>query len=224
MVLVGDDLDAEPHQRVVQPVDRLLVAGNDARREDHDIAVFEHDVADGRRGRSGRALRAARPGCRCRSAGSCRAGCSRPRPRSESAAHRRDSRSRGPPCRSATASVRPAPLRGHAPPRPARSFRQPRDVRGEAGDRDPRVVAADQLDQRPAQLASEPEVPGRSAFVESPTSPGRPRRRAARSARLVGRSSRSAGPDRTSSRRCAAPSRPACGSPPHSARGSNASG
>jgi len=44
MVLLGDDLDTKPNQRVLQPVDRLLVAWNDARREDDDIPRFERDV------------------------------------------------------------------------------------------------------------------------------------------------------------------------------------
>src|SRR6516162_7691635 len=44
MVPLGDDLDPEPDQRVLQPVDRLLVPGNDSRREDHDITRLEHDI------------------------------------------------------------------------------------------------------------------------------------------------------------------------------------
>ena len=43
MVLLGDDLDAEPGQRVLQPADRLFVAGDDARGKDHDIARLELD-------------------------------------------------------------------------------------------------------------------------------------------------------------------------------------
>ena len=53
-------------QRVLQPADRALVAGNDARGEDHRVARLEHEVADARRRRCGPAPRAARPGCRCR--------------------------------------------------------------------------------------------------------------------------------------------------------------
>ena len=44
VVLLGDDLDPEPDQRVLQSIDRLLVAGDDPRRENHDVAGLEHDV------------------------------------------------------------------------------------------------------------------------------------------------------------------------------------
>src|SRR5438270_7443635 len=44
MVLVGHDLDAGPDQSVVQPPDRLLVAGDNARGKDHDIAFLEYDI------------------------------------------------------------------------------------------------------------------------------------------------------------------------------------
>src|SRR5262249_62140379 len=44
VVLFGDDLDPEPHQRVLQPVDCLLVTGNDSRRKDYDIAGLQRDV------------------------------------------------------------------------------------------------------------------------------------------------------------------------------------
>src|SRR6202022_2287723 len=44
VILLGDDLDPEPDQRVLQSIYRLLVAGNDARREDPNMARLEHDV------------------------------------------------------------------------------------------------------------------------------------------------------------------------------------
>ena len=44
MIRLGDDLDPEPHQRVLQPADRLLVARDDARGKDRDVALFERDV------------------------------------------------------------------------------------------------------------------------------------------------------------------------------------
>ena len=44
MIRLGHDFDPEPHERVLQPPDRLFVARNDTRRKDHDIALFERDV------------------------------------------------------------------------------------------------------------------------------------------------------------------------------------
>ena len=185
MVLLGDDLDPEPDQRVLQPVDRLFVPGNDARRKDHDIAGLEHDVAGGRRARSGQAPRAARLGFRCRSARSGRAGCSPPHPRSESAADRPDSRSRGRPCRSATASARPAPLPGHGRPPPGQSFRAAPHSRRSRRPPPAHHSGRSGRSSERRKSASDPEVPGRSAFVESPTSARTPSSPSLRSAGLV---------------------------------------
>ena len=181
---LGHDLDAEPHQRVLQPADRLLVAGDDARGEDHGVAVLEHDVrvvVAGDAGQRGARLALAAGADQQRP---CRAGCSRPRPRSESAASRRDSRSRAPPCPCATASGRPAPTSRSWARAACGDRRQPRHVRGEAGDRDPPVIAADQLGQglAAARLRS-PNAPSAQRVGRSRRpSPARPRRRCARSA------------------------------------------
>ena len=53
--------------------DRLLVAGNGARGEDHAVAARERRPRDARPRRCARAPRAARPGCRCRAPPPCRA-------------------------------------------------------------------------------------------------------------------------------------------------------
>src|SRR5438477_9141704 len=44
MIRLGHDFDPEPHERVLQPPDRLFVARDNTRRNDHDIALFERDV------------------------------------------------------------------------------------------------------------------------------------------------------------------------------------
>src|SRR5262245_33916556 len=44
VVLLGDDLDPEADESVLQAVDRLLVTRDDARREDRHIPRLEHDV------------------------------------------------------------------------------------------------------------------------------------------------------------------------------------
>ena len=73
MVVLGDDLDAALGERVLQAPDRALVAGDDARGEDHRVARLEHDMRDARPRRCAPAPSAARPGCRCRAAAPCRA-------------------------------------------------------------------------------------------------------------------------------------------------------
>src|SRR5204863_7999242 len=50
-------LHSEPNQRVLQAIDRLLIARNDARREDDDISGLEDDMrvivaGDPRKGRA----------------------------------------------------------------------------------------------------------------------------------------------------------------------------
>ena len=44
MIALGDHLDAAQHEPIVQPPDRLLIAGNDARGKDHRIARVEFGV------------------------------------------------------------------------------------------------------------------------------------------------------------------------------------
>ncbi len=61
-VAVGDDLHAQTHQFVLDLADRLLVAGNRARREQRPIPFFEHDMGmvvggDARQGRARLPLR-----------------------------------------------------------------------------------------------------------------------------------------------------------------------
>ena len=130
-------------------VDRLLVAGDGARGEDHAVARARASPRDARPRRCAPAPRAARPGCRCRAPPPCRAADSRRCRATRKSLHAveiaglaRDLR-------------RPAPWRGRprTTSRPQRARRlgdraDARDVGGEGGDRDPAGRAPDQLGQR----------------------------------------------------------------------------
>ena len=106
--------------------DRLLVAGNGARGEDHAVARGKRDVGMLVLRRCARAPRAARPGCRCTAPRPCRAAGSRRRRCRGSPARRRDSRSRARPGRC-------APWRGRPPrPRGRRRGRRRRPARRRA--------------------------------------------------------------------------------------------
>ena len=120
MRAVGDDLDALRDQPVDDAADRLLVAGNGARGEDHAVALATASPRDARPRRCARARRAARPGCRCTAPRPCRAADSR-RPRCRGTpARRRDSRSRARPARCAPWRGRPRRPRGRRRARPRR--------------------------------------------------------------------------------------------------------
>ena len=107
MGAVGDDLDALVDQAVDDAADRLLVAGDRARREDHPVAARQRHVGMLVLGDARRARRAARPGCRCRAPPPCRAADGRRRPCRGNPARRRDSRSRARPGRRAPWRGRP---------------------------------------------------------------------------------------------------------------------
>ena len=77
VVAIGDDLDALRDQTVDDAGHRLLVAGDGAGGKDHAVAAASASLPDARPRRCARAPPAARPGCRCKAPGPCRAANSR---------------------------------------------------------------------------------------------------------------------------------------------------
>ena len=183
MRAVGDDLDALVDQPVDDAADRLLVAGNGARRRRSRGRLATASRRDAGPRRCAPARRAARPGCRCRAPPPCRAADSRRRraPRKsrhavEIAGLARDLRRRAPWRGRPRTTSRPAARAASA------TARRRADVGGEGGDRDAARRAADQLgDASCATSASEGERPSRTALVESPTSARQPSSPSARS-------------------------------------------
>ena len=170
-------------QAVDDGADRLLVAGDGARGEDHAVAPVQRHLADGRHWRCAPAPRAARPGCRCTAPAPCPAEDGRRHRRRGNSARRRDSRSRARPAPRAPWRGRPPRPRGR---RPSRHRRRPCS----RATLEAKVVTA----TRPlaaftssamvlATSASEGERPSRTALVESPISASTPASPSSRSRR-----------------------------------------
>ncbi len=146
MIRVGDPLDAEPHQRVLQPADRFFVPRDDARGKDHDIAVFQRDVRvvvardAGQRGaRLALAAGADQQGLVARQVAGLVLG-----------QKARDVREIAIVAGRLLDPIERTPDQRDIAVMGARHLGdrlKPRDIRGEAGDRHPPVIAADQLYQ-----------------------------------------------------------------------------
>ena len=174
MGAVGDHLDALPHQPVDHLADRLLVARNGARGEDHQVALARASPPGAGPRRCARARRAARPGCRCTAPPPCRAADSRRPRRCGTPRCRRDSRISRATCatrsmaRPTTTTSRPAAAAASATAR----MRATLEAKVVTATRP--VAPAISSRSVFATSASDGERPSRTALVESPISARQP--------------------------------------------------